>query len=474
MAHIHSVYDNDVHFKIDGITRTVKNVSDTKAMVVQNDHNSERFTFELPRIIEGHDMTTCDRVQVHFINTDSRDKTLFNTGIYVVDDLQVCPDDEDIVICSWLISREATKHVGKLEFTIHFACTEKDSPDMVYAWNTVKFSNVFVSESIYLGVLNVQPDSTYYPCTGIAFATTTIEVQEGRAFPVSYAVTPAECSDEVIWTSSNPDVAVVLRGIVSTIAPGTAVITANCGEYSASCTLEVTEADESTGIKCTGITFEQQGYGLSVGNTLIIPYTVTPADCTQMVYWSSSNPAVAVVDHGVVGAISKGTATITATCGDYSASMEIDVFPGSATVETVKCTGITIKDVVWCSVTEGMSRTIEYTVTPEGCTEWVYWSSSDPSIVVVDNGVIAGVSEGTATITATCGDFSASFSVSVTKRKELLVYSNASTISGGTFSGAVMANASGQAPGESLLRNSKLVSADTNPTVNGEIFWTYK
>jgi hypothetical protein len=50
----------------------------------------------------------------------------------------------------------------------------------------------------------------------------------------------------------------------------------------------------------------------------------------------------------------------------------------------------------------------------------------------------------------------------------------ASTITAGTFGGQVVANASGQAVGTSLLRNSKLVSADTNPTVNGEICWTYK
>lgn len=50
----------------------------------------------------------------------------------------------------------------------------------------------------------------------------------------------------------------------------------------------------------------------------------------------------------------------------------------------------------------------------------------------------------------------------------------ASTVTAGTFAGQVVANASGQTPGASLLRNSKLVSADTNPTVNGEIFWTYK
>lgn len=49
----------------------------------------------------------------------------------------------------------------------------------------------------------------------------------------------------------------------------------------------------------------------------------------------------------------------------------------------------------------------------------------------------------------------------------------ASTITAGTFGGQVVANASGQAVGTSLLRNSKIVSADTNPTVNGEICWTY-
>lgn len=49
----------------------------------------------------------------------------------------------------------------------------------------------------------------------------------------------------------------------------------------------------------------------------------------------------------------------------------------------------------------------------------------------------------------------------------------ASTITAGTFAGQVVANSSGQTYSTSLLRNSKLVSSDTNPTVNGEIFWTY-
>lgn len=50
----------------------------------------------------------------------------------------------------------------------------------------------------------------------------------------------------------------------------------------------------------------------------------------------------------------------------------------------------------------------------------------------------------------------------------------AADVDAGTFAGAVKANASGQTPSTSLLRNSKLSSAEENPTVNGEICWTYK
>ena len=50
----------------------------------------------------------------------------------------------------------------------------------------------------------------------------------------------------------------------------------------------------------------------------------------------------------------------------------------------------------------------------------------------------------------------------------------AADINGGMFSGTVQAYSSGQAPATSCLRNSKLVSTDTTPTVNGEINWTYK
>ena len=145
MAHIHSVYDTDTHFVINAITRTMKNASSTKTMVVQHDHDSERFTFELPRYIEGHDMTTCNVVQVHYINIDSITKEQ-NPGLYEVDDLQISPAGDDVVICSWLISGNATKFVGSLNFLVRFACSTDGS--VQYAWNTAVFKGISVSEGI--------------------------------------------------------------------------------------------------------------------------------------------------------------------------------------------------------------------------------------------------------------------------------------------------------------------------------------
>ena len=146
LSHIHDVYDSDNKFAIDGISRAIKNNSTSKTIVMQFDHNSEVFTFELPRYIEGHDMSECDRVEVHYLNIDSLTKQE-NEGIYLVDDLKVNTDDETKLTCSWLISQGATQLVGNLNFLLRFICLTDDVID--YVWNTAIFSGIYVSKGIY-------------------------------------------------------------------------------------------------------------------------------------------------------------------------------------------------------------------------------------------------------------------------------------------------------------------------------------
>ena len=77
----------------------------------------------------------------------------------------------------------------------------------------------------------------------------------------------------------------------------------------------------------TAITLSSSSETIVKDNTATITATTTPA--SQHVTWSSSNPAVATVAAGVISAIAVGTAVITATSGNYSASCAVTVTAGA-------------------------------------------------------------------------------------------------------------------------------------------------
>ena len=161
MPHKHSVYNTDEHFVIDAMTRAITQQSG-KSKLIQGDHNSERYEFEMPRMIEGHDMSLCNSVKVNYLNIASN-RIDQSKGPYEVTDLQVSPDDENIVILSWLISRNATKYAGQLHFNIKFECLTDSVVN--YTWQTdickeIKVSSTimndddFVEDEEYIDILN--------------------------------------------------------------------------------------------------------------------------------------------------------------------------------------------------------------------------------------------------------------------------------------------------------------------------------
>lgn len=140
LLHIDKIKDTDHHFEIDAITRSIKNVSGSKTTVIQHDHNSERFTFEIPRYIEGHDMMECNLVEVHYINESTK-------GGYIVNDLTVIEDDENRLKFTWLLTNNASSNVGVLMFSVRFACLQGN--EAVYVWNTAPYKGITVSTGIY-------------------------------------------------------------------------------------------------------------------------------------------------------------------------------------------------------------------------------------------------------------------------------------------------------------------------------------
>lgn len=142
--HDHVVTDQDSYFVINPDTRVIENASRTKNVLMQYDHNSEKFTFELARYVEGHDMTLCNRVRVHFNNVDGITNEE-NADVAELYDLAVCPDDESKVLCSWTITRQATQLVGTLNFLVQYECID-DAGNSVYEWHTDIYTDVEVKK----------------------------------------------------------------------------------------------------------------------------------------------------------------------------------------------------------------------------------------------------------------------------------------------------------------------------------------
>ena len=149
MAHIHNVLDTNLHFIIDPLTRQLRIDTEvekeSKMVVIQYDHNSERVTFEIPKKVDGHDMSTCNVVQVHYLNVSTDGRTTAS-GVYEVKDLKT---SGDVVVGTWLISQNATQLAGTLNFLIRFVCTTGGNLD--YVWNTAIYQSIAVSSGLYHG-----------------------------------------------------------------------------------------------------------------------------------------------------------------------------------------------------------------------------------------------------------------------------------------------------------------------------------
>lgn len=142
MAHTHPVIDSDYRFVINSTTREISTTSD-KLELIQGDHQSERITFEIPKIVEGHDMSLSDRIEVHYINIDRRTNAT-SRDVYIIDDAAV---DGDKLTFSWLVSGNATKYHGRLNFIILFECLDPDG-NYTYKWNTEICKLLTIGEGI--------------------------------------------------------------------------------------------------------------------------------------------------------------------------------------------------------------------------------------------------------------------------------------------------------------------------------------
>lgn len=87
----------------------------------------------------------------------------------------------------------------------------------------------------------------------------------------------------------------------------------------------VSKVNFEDAVHCTGLSLDKETLTFTkVGDTSQITATKTPANTTDILTWESSNDNVATVDsNGLVTIHGIGTATITATCGEQTATASI-------------------------------------------------------------------------------------------------------------------------------------------------------
>ena len=159
MARGHSIIDDDNRFIIDTETGAITNVSGNKPTLMQRNRNSEQFTFELPRTIEGHDVFDLDLVEIRFQNTGkgtSASLRLTSADSYKVDYVDEDPKNPERAIITWLLGKNATVHAGTLSFQIWFECYADD-----FVWQTDIYSDVIIKPSLSVNevISNNYPDA---------------------------------------------------------------------------------------------------------------------------------------------------------------------------------------------------------------------------------------------------------------------------------------------------------------------------
>ena len=157
-------------------------------------------------------------------------------------------------------------------------------------------------------------------------------------------------------------------------------------------------------VSVAGVSLDKTEIVLVEGSSEKLTATVEPANATNKgVTWSSDHEAIATVDqNGAVTARRGGQATITVTTADGSKTATCTVRVKIQIGEPVQSVGLNKTEL---ALEVGKTGTLEAKVEPSDATNKnVTWSSSNPEVATVDNGVVTAVSAGEAIITVTTED----------------------------------------------------------------------
>ena len=250
--------------------------------------------------------------------------------------------------------------------------TEPEMEETTYTLPKVKDTNVYVKK--------------------IMLNKTKATVLSDKSVKLVAKVYPKNANNKkLLWTSSNKRIATVEKGVVVGLRKGTVKITVKStdgSKLSAQCVVTVKQAVKNIKLNKTLITGRK---GTKV--TLKAKVTPTKAD-NRIVKWQSSNKKIATVNKkGVVTVKGKGCAVIKCTSGDGSGVYSKCVVNNSSKAKSIKLNKKSAK------ISAGLGLKLKATV-KGNCKEVLWKSSNNKVATVTDSGIVKGIENGKAVISA--------------------------------------------------------------------------
>ena len=247
------------------------------------------------------------------------------------------------------------------------------------------------------------------PFDNSMFSNSDYKVSVGKTIDLNVDLSKyKECYNNLIYTSTNSDVATVSKeGVVTALKEGVTTIEVSNGTKTISTNVEVVSSSDT--VLVTDVKVDRTSISLEEGKTSEIKVDVLPSNATnKSVDWKSSNEKVAVVSSkGVVEAIGVGNAVVTVTTqdGNKSASVNVTVTKKVEDLDSV-CKNVLEKGFSKKSYTLTFLQAINVKYFNDSLVkDLITWSSSDPSIVKVDRkGNVLAIGTGKAYVSVSCNN----------------------------------------------------------------------
>lgn len=263
----------------------------------------------------------------------------------------------------------------------------------------IKILPIIVSTCLLLCTCSEKDDDNQIQ--NISINPPSLNLVEGESAKIEIIVTPTNADRNIlIYSSSDESIATIDKnGDVTGVKAGKAVILVYTPDRKKAAECFVNVVPQL--IPATSISLSEESLVMKVGDEYSLEAFVLPENATDKnVIWNSSDNSIVTVDkNGKIKAKQIGSAVISASVESGKVSAECQIIVEPIPVISIKLSHKNVKLHV------GSVIEISASLEPSNATDkTIKWSSSDNSVVTVDEGKVKGIKIGKAIVSASADD----------------------------------------------------------------------